>query len=98
MCILNPVQASEVYDDLSAILEALTLPGPAGCGPCEPDRADRAEVLERRAGYAASMIRAILGTDAGRGVPRSAAELRARLEHPATGCRLPAGPAPVLAA
>lgn len=92
MCILKPVQASEVYDDLSAILEALTVPAAVDGAQ------DRAQVLERRTGYAAAMIRAILGTDAGRGVPRTAAELRARLEHPATGCRVPAGPVAALAA
>jgi len=55
-------------------------------------------MIEKRAGYAAAMIRVILGTNAGAGVPRSAAELRARLAHPAAGCHVPAGPAAELAA
>jgi hypothetical protein len=77
MCDSATIPPPELYDDLAAILEALT-PG---------DQAGRAPV-ETRAAWSASMLRAILGTSAG--APRNAAELRARLAHPAIGHPAPA--------
>jgi hypothetical protein len=65
-------------DDLGAILEAIDIPA-----------ADPA-VLEKRAGYATAMLRAILATDLGTSAPPSAAQLRARLAHPRVPAELAA--------
>jgi hypothetical protein len=74
--------AAELLDALAVVREALAIPH----GATVADQQRRDAILVERAGHAAVMLAGILGADAARDVPWSAAYLREQLaKRPAAG-------------